>query len=604
MEDTKTKVESESSVSPEHLAAAEQVLKALTKLVNGRKIYAANNPRLEQFRAEFDSALLRFFEMEDELVLTVDQYALRWNDHVVYENIKREESLAFILFKDGIGEVTILPHAVGKETAGLVEILTSEIHNDGSDEDVVTRFWNADFEHITYRVLDDYLSGEFGRGAADGGSDERQDETSDHPELLPSLNEKGRVFVDRSQTLRSVDEFLRGALTLHHPEGDDRQREALYQRLLRTVFAVPAEEIAIYTRELEEERLSDGVAAFAEAIIVFTLMPDNPSGVRDIMSILDRVLDYAVEEKNAETLTSLLTLTHEFLDRDDLADNVRIYCEKAVRRLSDPALLTILMEEIAGPSPATTATLAYATAIGRGAVEPVSRTLHRAEGTALHRQICDTLIAVAGDGAAAALDRFDIDNPQVAVDSVYIARKIGVPALTARLRELVFYPDPRVKLDMIEWLSSRRDGESTDLLMQSLADLDKRVRLRVLDALQERSDAPVREKIAELAFGKDFGDRASDEQEAIFRALGRVGDAHTVDQIRGLVEKRKLLNVGKGAESKLLAIRALERIKDHSALDVLTRLASDTNEAVKLRATRARDALAAALESKDTEKTE
>jgi hypothetical protein len=94
---------------------AETVLKALTKLVNGRKIYVENNPRLEQFRDEFTGALRRFFDQQEELVLSVEPHALKWEDTVVYENERREESLAFILFKDGIGEITLLPGVVSAE---------------------------------------------------------------------------------------------------------------------------------------------------------------------------------------------------------------------------------------------------------------------------------------------------------------------------------------------------------------------------------------------------------------------------------------------------------------------------------------------------------
>ena len=41
--------------------AAERVLKSLSKLVSGRKIYADNNPRLEQFRDELATSLGEFF---------------------------------------------------------------------------------------------------------------------------------------------------------------------------------------------------------------------------------------------------------------------------------------------------------------------------------------------------------------------------------------------------------------------------------------------------------------------------------------------------------------------------------------------------------------
>lgn len=594
MKDTGTQRSQGNAAPAEHAAIAEQVLKVLTKLVNGRKIYAENNPRLQQFRDEFTAALKRMFEIEDELVLTIDQYVIRWNDRVVYENPKREESLAFILFKDGIGEVTIQEQAIASEVDQLVDILASELHNRDTADDVVTRFWNADFEHISYRVLDDYLSGEYGNGAAAAGAEKPQDENDDHPELLPSLADRGRVIVRKADALCSIDAFLRRTLASHNPEGDDRQREALYQRMLRTTFAIPPEETAIYAREFETEKADDGVAAFVEAIFVFTLLSDNPTAVRDVMAIVDRLVDYAAEEKNPATLARLTGFLRKFDGEADLPGNVRDFIRKLLARIANGNILAGMFEQIERPGPYTDAALRYAVAIGEAAIEPLTRALHRLAGNSMHRQVCDALIEIAGDEMTAALERFDIDNPAVAVDAVYIARSMHLP-LSPRLRELVFYPEPRVKLEMLEWIAGQDDDESVDLLIASLADLDKRIRMRVLDALTGRAVPRVREKISELAFAKDFNERAADEQEAFFRTLGSVGDVHTVAQIRAMIERRKRIGAGKGIDVKLLAIRALERIKLPAALDVLNRLTEDTAEAVRLRAARASETLSAAL---------
>ncbi|MDH4037070.1 MAG: HEAT repeat domain-containing protein [Candidatus Krumholzibacteria bacterium] len=598
MKDTSTKAGRESATQPENAAIVEQVLKALTKLVNGRKIYAENNPRLEQFRNEFDAALRKFFEVDEALVLTIDQYTMRWNDHVVYENTGREESLAYILFRDGIGEVTIFPQAIGDEVRLLIDILTSELHSRDADEDVVTRFWTANFEHITYRVMDDYLADEYGAGSSQSQEEARNDETSDHPELLPSLEDKGRVIIQQADALYPIDTFLRRTLAAHHPEGDDSQREALYQRLLRTSFAVAGEEVAIYTRELEAEKAEDGVAAFAEAIFVFTLLGESETAVRDVMGIIDRTMEYAINEKQPATLARLTEFVREFEVRPDLPAGVSDFCNKLMRKLADPEVLAALFDRIDRPGPYMEATLRYAKSIGRDAVEPLTRVLHRIEGVQAHRLICDALMQIAGDDGGAvmsgALDRFDTEHPAVALDAVYIARAMNL-SLTPRLRELVFYPETRVKLEMIDWISKRDGDDATDLLLSSLADLDKRIRLKVLEALNDRNVPGVREKLSDLAFGKDFNERAADEQEAFFRTLGTVGDIHTVDQIRAMIERRRRIGGGKGADVKLLAIRALERIKHQTALDVLGRLVEDSNEAVRLRAARASETLATAL---------
>ncbi len=602
MKDTKPNATVEAQAPPEHVAAAEQVLKSLTKLVAGRKIYAANNPRLEQFRGDLGAAMRKFFEYEDELVLDVEQFVIRWCDSVVYENPRREESLAFLLFKDGVGELTFQPRSVGDEVDRLVEMMADELHSLGGDEDIVTRLWNANFEHIRYRVLDDYVAEEFGAGAADGSNEARSDETSDHAELLPdhpSFAEKGRVIVDQSATLGSIDGYLRGIAGQHHHKGDDGEREASYQRTLRSCFNVTGDETALYRTELEREKTEDGVAAFTDAIIVFTLLVDT-TAVRDVVAVVERLIEFALHEKNPATLERVVRLVKEFRAREDLTDSVRKFCDKELSRLADPDLVALFLERSVGENTAD-AGVAYATVVGAPALDPLVKTLHRAEGPVLHKRICDAILAIAGEtpqDVVDIIDRLDVDHPEEAIDAVYLAKSLKVKALTPRLRELVFYPDARVKLEMLGMVAADDDADATQLLLQSLNDLDKRVRIRVLEALAARVEPKVREKLSEIAFAKDLAERAPDEQEAIFKALGSVGDTHTVDQLRSLLEKRKLIHLGKGNDSKLLAIKALERIRDKSALDVLTRLCEDSSEAVRLRAQRAKEHHAAALAGK------
>ncbi len=602
MKTTKPNATVEAQAPPEHVAAAEQVLKALTKLVAGRKIYAANNPRLEQFRHDLGTSMRKFFEFEDELVLEIDQFVIRWSDSIVYENPRREESLAFLLFKDGIGEITFQPKSVGEEVDRLVEMLADELHSLGGDEDIVTRLWNANFEHIGHRVLDDYLSEQFGSGTTDAASEARSDETSDHAELLPDLPsfaEKGRIIVDQAAVLSSIDAYLRSLSTQHHHQHDAAELEASYQRTLRSCFNVTGEETAMYRAELEREKTEDGIASFTEAIFVFTLMVDA-TAVRDVVAVVERLIEYALHEKSPATLERVVRLVKEFRAREDLTDAVRQYCDKELARLADPDLVASFLDGPSGDARAD-AGVTYATAIGMPALDALVKTLHHADGPVLHKRICDAILAIAGESphdVIDIIDRLDVDHPEEAIDAVYLAKALKVKALTPRLRELVFYPDARVKLEMLGIVAADDDDDATQLLLQSLNDLDKRVRIRVLEALATRNEPKVREKLSEIAFAKDLAERAADEQEAIFKTLGAVGDTHTVDQLRSMLEKRKLINLGKGNDSKLLAIKALERVRDRAALDVLTRLCEDSSEAVRLRAQRAKENLGAVLAGK------
>ncbi len=180
------------------------VFNCLSKLVLGKKIYARNNPTLIKFAEEFRAALDAFFEDEEVLVVSIDKHEIRWNDHVVYANDKRDESIAFILYKDGIGELSIANSVTPDEIEKFVDLVKDAVRAAWQDEDIVTQLWKTDLEHITYRVLDEYLVGEFGEGRrGDKESELASLETEDHPDA-PSFRRKRKSIRQRGGARRTA----------------------------------------------------------------------------------------------------------------------------------------------------------------------------------------------------------------------------------------------------------------------------------------------------------------------------------------------------------------------------------------------------------------
>jgi HEAT repeat protein len=233
-------------------------------------------------------------------------------------------------------------------------------------------------------------------------------------------------------------------------------------------------------------------------------------------------------------------------------------------------------------------------------VDPLLRVLHHVDGPRAHRDMCDALVEILGDDVVDIIDRFDVDNPLIASDAVYIAGRANVTRLTPSMQELVYYPDRKVKEQMIALVSKMEEDSVVDLLLGAMGDTDKHVRCRAMEAAAERRDPRVRERLHELAFGRDFSGFELDEQEVIFRSLGRVGDATTVASIEGMVEKKGLRRLVGNRDEKLLAIRALEGIADPAAGRVLDALSEDSNHLVQSRARRARAARAQAISGGET----
>jgi hypothetical protein len=587
------------------LPQVEHIMKSLTKLIHGRKLYADNNPRLAEFAREFDTALKSYFRSEDALVLGIDQNEITWHSEPVYENEKRDESIAFLLHRDGVGEITIDEKAIGKETDYLVQILTDEYHNLQSDEDVVTKFWNADFEHISYRVLDDYLSVEYGEASRDEG-DAPDPGAIDHPEMLPSLEDKGRVIVQRSDPLESIDSYLKKLILRTCSSSDAAEQEAYFQSMVGSFFTVSNDEMSMYQEELAKELHGDSLAAFMETVFVFTLLQDNPSAVRDVSGVIERIVDYAVEDLDPHTLSRILSLVHGFKDEHKLQDSVQQFCDRIEGKVTEDTVVQALGEKLKFWNKDCEDILSYFTAVGPAVVDPLLKVLHNVEGEKLHKEICDALISVSGDDITNVIEKLDVDKPEVAYDAVHIANKIGMKMMSPKIQELLFYPDISVKEEMLKLVARIEDPSSVDLLLGAMADENKQIRFHAMEVAAGKGDPRVLERLGELAFGKELSDRSNDEQEMIFKVLGQLGHPGTVEELKKFVEKKSLMNFGgfgKNRENKFLAIRALENIKSPASLHLLKKLAEDSNDLVKSRAQRSYDALSNTMREERAKRT-
>jgi HEAT repeat protein len=366
----------------------------------------------------------------------------------------------------------------------------------------------------------------------------------------------------------------------------EAEREAYFQDRMETFFHQDPAERERYASERENELNDDGLAAFAETILVFTLLQENPSAVRDISGVIERVVEYVIADRDPRTLVRLIELVRGFRSGQNLPEGVSALCDRMENALSDPVLVQSFQRELERWSPSTEHVLAYFKCIGRSVVEPLLKLLHHVEGGRLHREICQVLVHAAGTDIETLLDRLDIDNPEVARDAMFIASQIEWTSVTPRIQELLSYPDRKIRAETLELIGTIDDPAVPELFMTAAHDPDREIRCKALLAAAGRGYPQVSGYLLEVAFGKEIHDKDPDEQDAIFKALGYVGDSVVVENLRRMVEKRRLIDFTGNRENKLLAIRALEHIQEPSAEELLEKLSGDSNETVRTRATR------------------
>ena len=598
--ESKNRLRPSDEETPPNLPKVSKVMKSLAKLVSGKKIYAENNPRLAKFREEFHANLQAYLEDETELVLLIEQTAIKWSGEVVYQNDKMDDSLAFLLYRDGVGEVTFEKDIDKDEIDRFVDVLTQEFHSREEDEDIVTKFWKADFRSITYRVLEDYLSSEFGDGAdvrKIGDSKEASIDFMDHEENLPSLEDKGRVIIGATDPIGTIDAYFANIVKKTSPSQAAAALEQTFQNILESSLKVNENELMLCQEELQAETGSEPLVAFMESILSFTLLTQNPIAVRDVLNMSTRLIDFAIDEGQIKAIMGMYALISDFMNRASIPEHIVVACDEYRDKLSSDALLHDLTGNVEQWNRKSAETLEFFSLMGEKSIPHLCKLLQSLKGQKAHQGVCDAILSIAGDDILRTLDFLDIENADIACDTVYLIRKAGITTITAKIKELIHYPDPRVKTEIITYLKEINDELAVPLLLKALADPEKSIRIKCLEMLKGMNHPEVLRKISALAFGKELAERELDEQETVFKVLGLAGTDETVELIKNMLGKRRLLKFGKSRENKFLAVRALENICTPESLAVLEGLAKDSNNLVQSRAGRARDTLRQRLQA-------
>ena len=131
----------------------------LGKARRAQQLYDENNPVYQRFVFQFGEALTGLWEDVDRVQVQVEEDRLIWLGEEVYRSDSRTDSLAFLLFKDGIREVTFLQGLEGDESITLLQILNRarDLRPDG--DDLLTLLWEYDLQFFTYHYVDLLVEG-------------------------------------------------------------------------------------------------------------------------------------------------------------------------------------------------------------------------------------------------------------------------------------------------------------------------------------------------------------------------------------------------------------------------------------------------------------
>ncbi len=551
----------------------EELLQTFVKALRAHQLYLPNNPMYQRAMEALSAAFVPVWEGEDELVLDVYDAQLKWDGKVVYEQASRSESIAWVLFKDGVRQVTLLPGVEKQEVLGLLDVLhrARTLQSEDAD-DLLTLLWEKDFQLIRYTFQD---------LATDSGGP-----------VLPTAAEVQVAARDPGSVRSAIEEDVPEAARRRQPgeaEGEEEAAAPKREGLVRTedfdttLYFLDDKEIAYLKGEVEREYSQDLRRNVLSMIFDVLELQPFPTVRAELISIIDSFLPYLLGAGDFSSVAFVLREVKVVLERArELLPEHRQLLQDLPGRLSREETLSQLLQSLdeAHTHPAAEE-LAELFGELRGEALPTMFAWLPRLSNARVRELLEVAVRRL---AAANADRVvaAIGSPDAAVvkEAVTLTGKLkllqAVPALVGVAGA---HAERSIRLGAVQALAEIGSPGAMQGLERTLEDDDREVRLAAVRILGQRQHRASLGRISTVVQGKSVRTADLTEKMAFFETYGAMVGNEGVEVLDGILNSGGFLKKKEDPEVRACAAMALGRIGTPAALASL-RKAADSKEAL------------------------
>lgn len=545
------------------VAQVEELLRTIAKGLRAFQIYLPNNPIYQRAEHAIRDAFLPIWSSTPTLSLTLVETDIHWEEQVVYHQPSKHDSLAWMMYKDGMRHLTLRPGVEAEEMVRFLQIVTRArlLASDAAD-DLLTLLWEEDFHSIDYQfaeIITDTI------GVLDPQA----------VDLAIKQDPASQALVQEEVRSDAADRLTGG----FDPDDFDS-----------TLYFLDEQETQRLKREVDGEYNRDERKAALEALLdIFELQPTMVVR-QEVLDIFDNLFPNLLNRGEFRTVARLL---REFrtiglrITALDPALHQRLQSFQA--RLSEPAILSQLLQsleesEAMPPDEDVGEVLRELHAEGLETMLTFLPTLKRPEVRQILESSVDRLATAHTEVVMAILGRFE---SAALPGTIGLCARLNLQVAVPALDKLVSHPDPVVRLAAVDALASIGSPGALTALERALDDADRSVRLATVTAVAAKGYRAALKRLEAVVLGKGPQELERAERRQFFEAYAAVAGAAALPLLTNILEPRGFLRRKETPETRTCAAYAIARLRSPEARAVLERIQNDKELPVRNAATRA-----------------
>jgi HEAT repeat protein len=551
-------------------------MQVISKGMRATQLYLPNNPVYQRAVDNIRAAFRQIWQSTDDLIFDIGETEISWEDHAVYSQAQRNESIAWTLYKDGVRSLTFKPGVEDLEIVRFVGVLhqAKNLQADAPD-DLLTLLWAEDFQFVNYTFRE--LASEnavpiergdagapIGGGGGGGGGEGGERGTVDPSTIRRQVEEEAPP---KREGVVSVDDF---DTTLYFL--DDKEIEYLHKEVERE-----------YAQDLRRNVLG----------MLFDLLELQTYGTvrAELISILENFIPYLLGAGDFRSVAFILRESKVILQRArELIPEHRQTLEALPGRLSQPAALSQLLQSLdeATGHPSEEELSELFTELRAEALATLMGWLPRLNNERVRDLVKTSAERLATAHAAEVLKALGSDNPAVQLEMVRLAGRLKLPGAPDGMGPLLESGDRELKLVVVEALTTIGSPNAMRLLEKVIDDADRDVRIAAVKFLGQRGHRNAFPRIEAAVLGTKLKDGDLTEKMAFFEAYGALAGTAGIPALEKiLVPKGGLLARKEDPETRACAAMALGKIRAPAARDALQKVAQDKEPLVRNAVSRA-----------------
>jgi hypothetical protein len=534
------------------------------KALRAFQLYDENNPVYQRFVSALRDAFTHLWTELDELTVAVQEDALIYEGVEAYRVSSRSESVAFLMYKDGVRELTILP-GVESELEAFLGVLQKARQARADGDDLLTLLWEADLQRVKYFYVD---------LLAEGVDVPEPGEPPTKPELQAVLEEE----------LEDGEPRAMAAPLTPTPELVSREdfNPTLYALDPREMDELRAE----ITREMERDVRSGVLAALLDRLEEAR----RPARQSEILDIVHTLLPTLLSRGALRAAGDLLGELRDLEARGGLLDGER--AEELARLIDDLSSGGTMQElvralEDGSLAPAPRELGAFLQHLRAGALAPLLRATELTERRELQPVLREAVQGIASRHLRELTALLAHDDPVVVAGAARLAAGLKIQAVTGALGALFRHEDAGVRLAAVEAAVELRASTVASGLEVALDDPEREVRIAAVRALGTLRYRPAARRLKEVLQSRELRGSDLSERIAFFESYGDLAADEAIGYLDRLLNGRGFLGRRESPEIRACAALGLGRIQAAEARRALEEAVREEDPVVRSAVNRA-----------------